>query len=684
MKNDSILNKEEKHLAESKTVIRENISKYSAKVKELSDETKETYSEYRDDNKELYGNILISHNLKEIYDDLLCKNKAALCKPYFARIDFSQENAPDNQEFIYAYIGKKGIMRDNTHVEIVDWRTPVASIYYENESGKGFYCPDASIDSASQIAIDLTLKRTFDIEEDGLHGFYDSDIAANDELLIKYLSKNKTAGLDDIIATIQKEQSKAIRTNPFHNLIIQGTAGSGKTTVIVHRISYILYNYSKFFEPNQFCIVGSSDVLIKYIASGLPEVDVYHVKHKRMDELLAALLDREWKKSFRLVETRTEQAYKSKMRFILELERYLFRMKERRIPSEKIMDEQLGVLLKKEGIVTLIQDPKYSINQTIKILSGRLTDRLQTELSCYSSENLRAERKKKYRQYFEKYKIRQSVTKIYQEFLNSYALTYNIENMEEHCHLLQKGKFDLYDIGALLLIYFHTKQMKKNESFGQVFIDEGQEYGPAIYYILKKTLGECYFTIVGDVCQNINSHTGMDSWEELQIKIFAEEKDDFKVLNKSYRNTIEISNYARGLLSDREKQLYQMEAVIRHGKPVKTIKAISNEEAAGLVQDFLPEITKQQYHTIGILCFSEKQMKRIKKRLADTITLNEMKQDGFQDGITVLPIPMAKGLEFDAVIVIKHGFDENMSKEELGRWMYVAATRALHELYVIE
>ena len=116
-----------------------------------------------------------------------------------------------------------------------------------------------------------------------MQGFYDSDVAANDELLVKYLSKNRDAVLGDIIATIQKEQNEIIRESPFHNVIVQGVAGSGKTTVAIHRISYIMYNYKERFTSNEFCIVGGSDILIDYITGGLPELDVYDVKHMRMD-----------------------------------------------------------------------------------------------------------------------------------------------------------------------------------------------------------------------------------------------------------------------------------------------------------------------------------------------------------------------------------------------------------------
>ena len=156
------------------------------------------------------------------------------------------------------YIGKNGITQNANEVIIVDWRAPVSSVYYENELGHGRY----EVPGSQPVEIDLYKKRTYDIQEKKLLGFYDDDVAANDELLVKYLSQNKEAVLGDIIATIQKEQNEIIRDTPFKNIIVQGVAGSGKTTVALHRISYVLYNYEEKYKPSEFCIIGSSDMLL--------------------------------------------------------------------------------------------------------------------------------------------------------------------------------------------------------------------------------------------------------------------------------------------------------------------------------------------------------------------------------------------------------------------------------------
>lgn len=173
---------------------------------------------------------------------------------------------------------------------VIDWRAPIASVYYESSLGPCKY----TVSSEGTFEIDLNRKRTYEIAEDKLIDFFDSDVVANDELLTKYLAKNKKAVLGEIIATIQKEQNLIIRRSPKTNIIVQGVAGSGKTTVAMHRISYILYNYADDFRPEDFYIIGSNHILLNYITSVLPELDVYGIKQMTMEQLFIRLLYEDW------------------------------------------------------------------------------------------------------------------------------------------------------------------------------------------------------------------------------------------------------------------------------------------------------------------------------------------------------------------------------------------------------
>ena len=223
------------HLEETKKVIVENLEKYGLEVSESSELVKELFIQIHDGNTELYEQAVINQGVNKHYKQQLRRNELALNTPYFGRIDL-KDDSEINSTY---YIGKRGIQDANKKIVVVDWRAPIASIYYENSSGK---CLFQTMDSSKSV--ELMLKRSYTIEKGQLEGFFDSDTVVNDELLIKYLSKNTNVILSDIVSTIQEEQNVIIRATPFKNLIIQGVAGSGKTSVIIHRIAYILYNYS--------------------------------------------------------------------------------------------------------------------------------------------------------------------------------------------------------------------------------------------------------------------------------------------------------------------------------------------------------------------------------------------------------------------------------------------------------
>ena len=256
---------EEEHLKDCVEIIQKNVDYYQEKERVMAAEIKEMYDIYRSSNPELHNELVIEIGMREQVVTALKKNQRALEKPYFGRIDYRDKE--DNLCHTL-YLGKNGIMKDTTKVLIVDWRAPVSSIYYESQVGESSY----QVPEQGKREIILDRKRTYEIEKGELIEYYDAEVIANDELLTKYLAKNKEAILGEIIATIQKEQNDIIRETPFHNSIVQGVAGSGKTTVAMHRISYILYNYNNKFRPEEFFIIGSNQMLLNYITGVLPDM----------------------------------------------------------------------------------------------------------------------------------------------------------------------------------------------------------------------------------------------------------------------------------------------------------------------------------------------------------------------------------------------------------------------------
>lgn len=681
-KKDREWKEEKRHLEECKTLINSNIAEYEKQFAQRHRQTKALFDEVQSGNVELYDQMMASKSLEEHSYNQLMKNQAALEKPYFGRIDYRNL---DEKLFESVYIGKHGVLRDKINIAVVDWRAPISTVYYENELGKGTYSiPDSTTDEKDrEYKIDLSLKRTYDIEKGTLQGFYDSDVAANDELLVKYLSKNRDAVLGDIIATIQKEQNEIIRESPFHNIIVQGVAGSGKTTVAMHRISYIMYNYKERFTSNEFCIVGGSDILIDYITGGLPELDVYDIKHMRMDELLTYLLKSEWKKKFKLVAVSPKQAWKSKMLFATELEAHLQRLRNYILRNCVVCDDDIGMLLSQKNNENFIKDnPDFSINKLLITLDERLRARIKTQCVGREEIGLYKEKIAQYKNYFTSHCYKGTVVKLYVDFLDVYGKIYYIDTSLV-IERVQNGIFDVYDVAAMLLIYYRALQKKPDEEFGQIFIDEAQDFGPVVYYVLRTVLPQCYFTIMGDVSQNVNYECGMNVWHDMRQKIFCNSTDQFRVLAKSYRNTIEISEFAGKILSSASRGAYQIEPVIRHGEPVQFIDSISVEEAIGICAEILAKMKEKGYETMAIICFSDREQEEITKRLSRQIVLTDTKDSGFSKGVMILTVPQTKGLEFDCVLLWKPDMKGYKDNPKLAKLLYVAATRALHELLVI-
>ena len=389
---------EEKHLEKTLAVIRSNMEEYGRQVSDMQADIDEMLEHYHDNDVEVYTILSNTITMHDHMKRALLRNEKALDKPYFGRIDF-HDHATDQEESLY--IGRGGISRDTTHQEVVDWRAPVANAYYENGLGECSY----SAPDGTQLEIDLQLKRTYEIAKGELQDYFDSEVISNDELLTKYLARNKQAVLGEIVATIQKEQNEIIRRSPYHNIIVQGVAGSGKTTVAMHRISFILYNYAERFRPEDFYIVGSNRILLNYITGVLPDLDVYGVRQMTMEQLFVRLLYEDWdEKKYRI--KKGDQAsdrgkQKGSAAWFEDLKAFCDRLERESISTESIYlnprqfvegikDGKNGVYDRstgKEPLILLVdgeaveryisQNPTVSIQSKINMLNDRLTKKIQ-------------------------------------------------------------------------------------------------------------------------------------------------------------------------------------------------------------------------------------------------------------------------------------------------------------------
>lgn len=666
---DNEMKQEQLHLDECIGIIQENLLLYEEKERTYKKEITILTQNVKKGEGDAYGMLIAGKHILEHTQNSIRKSKAALKKAYFGRIDY--EDLAENTK-ASLYIGKNGVTRNQTDVIIVDWRAPISSVYYENEMGKGSYI----VPDAAEIPIHLRRKRTYDITERTLLGYYDDDVAANDDLLVKYLSQNKDAVLGDIIATIQKEQNQIIRDIPYKNIIVQGVAGSGKTTVALHRISYLLYNYENKYKPSEFCIVGSSDMLLNYISSGLPELDVNNVKQMRMDLFLSYLMRKAWKKKYRIIPDQEDASIKSKLAFVNALEDFLWKFRCEQISLLEISDPDIGMILSESNLTeTFNSNKKLSLFQLEKLYNTRISTRIKFLCSDEEPE-VRKIYLANYKNYYHSDRNKWTETTLYDAFLSWLEETNPDYDFTKTRADIKKGQFDIYDAAAVALIWKRIFVKKEEDEFSQIIIDEAQDFGEMIYYVLKQLLPECYFTVMGDVSQNIRYETGMNDWDGLKKAIFEQKNDSFYLLSKSYRNTIEISECAGKVLAKASQEQYKIQPVIRHGKEV-CIHQVKTEKLQTELQSTLDTLIASDYQTIAIVCRTVKEA----DFLRTILHLEENTE--FHNGIMVLPVTLTKGLEFDAVILWKPDEEHYQNTPKDAKLLYVAITRALHELHMI-
>lgn len=670
---------EEKKLIRIQQIAEEKVQSIKNTAAGLQEELKSLREVYDVEDKEgLAQWFNTDSRFQEVRNDLR-RAERARTKPFFGRIDILDEENARKETF---YIGKTVVAKNPSEPEVIDWRAPISSVYYDHSLGKCTY----KVPNEGIYEVDLKRKRTYEIENEKLKDYYDSDVVANDDLLTKYLSKSKRNVLSEIIATIQQEQNEVIRKNPRHNVLVQGSAGSGKTTVAMHRISYILYNYELEFKPEGFYIVGSNKVLLNYITGVLPDLDVYGVRQMTMDDLFVRLLYEDWdrdKYKVRHVQkTDKSIGIKGTGDWYRDLEKFCAKVEWDHIPREDIVIERTNrVIMKASEIEREIKKyPDWSMVKKFERLNDVLQSRLETELfGRYYSYNVEEQKalNRHFKDYFNKFEWQDSVFDLYEEFVGI-----ELKSHPEISYI--KDEPDLYDLASLAYIYKRIKETEVIQEASHVVIDEAQDFGMMVYYSLKYCMSKCTFTVMGDVSQNINFGCGLSDWEELKKVMLPDPYDFFGLLRKSYRNTVEISTFATDILRHGTFPIYPVEPIVRHGDEVVTTCCKDTLELNESVIAKINEFKEKEYETIAVICKDEKESKEAysaisKETEAKLFTDSDVE---FSNGVIILPIEYSKGLEFDAVIIYDASTEAYPKDDGYAKLLYVASTRALHELSV--
>lgn len=648
--------------------------------------------------------------------------KTSVNKPYFARIDFTSD---EDGKVSTVYIGKNGVIK-NTDIIVTDWRAPISSLYYDAEIGRcSFEAPNGTISG------NMSLKRQFEIELGELQEYFDVDLVSNDELLQKYLNSNNDARLKSIVSTIQKEQNDVIRKKIFDNIIIQGVAGSGKTTVALHRIAYLVYNYMKTIKQNQYLVIGPNPVFLKYIKSVLPDLDVSSVEQCTFEQFAQKYIDEnisvnssdkkvidniEGKNNSDVDKFKCSIKYKKMIDKFLKIYFYSITSKSLMLGNFEVIpqnimreifegtEEVYSKDLNNKIEITIDRLCKYIENNYDFITSRynnysfELFKNVQTDEEKNKMRNMfskdRAELSKNCRSILRKYfnKSKVSTIKLYKLFIssiNDYDI-YNYNNISELKRKTQKNiknnSYDFEDLSALIYIKTALGLNKNYERIKHTVIDEAQDLGEFNFYVLKESLPASTFSIFGDLAQSIYDYRGINNWNEVNEVMFSG-NGEIVNFNKSYRTTAEIMESADDVLDS--IGLSRSDMVVRHGNPVQVSEIEDANNIPEYIAEKICEYKEKGYKTIAVISKTDLLSNYINKALKmfginiPNVTAND---DLIDEKFRVCTISnqLAKGLEFDAVILNNANEEIYSSNSSLDmKLLYVALTRALHELDIV-
>lgn len=702
---DSIKNEEQRYF----DFVQESLEKDKDNCRKELIEVPKKYT------KASQGDAFLVQELMSVAATRLRRLELVEKNPYFGRIDFLPD---DNHHLNKVYIGKTNISGGFNKQAVTDWRTPICSLYYEGDCGSVSYKSPSGM-----ITGDLQLKRQIIIKEGKLVDVLDTNTVSNDELLQPYLSINADNKMKTIIASIQKEQNRIIRRPITDNIIVQGVAGSGKTSVAMHRIAYLIYSLNESVKSSNFLVVGPNKCFLDYISSILPELETEPVEQNTYLDLVNIFLNEKITlKDDAFLDNKSKgndilqkiQYYKSSLQYKDLLSKFMEFYLENGIVSEgiKIAGEEIysaeeikhrlfsSINSKpnfKKTSDYFISEFKYNmeniytkLNEKYRIIYLNLPKddpkRIEAiEKSSELSNLIKKQGVQIIKDYFKKINIKTlDIYKLFVSNLDKFDTSLTSDEIVELQNYTLKSakqkKLSFEDLPSLL--YIHTILNGGDLKYKHVIIDEAQDYGLFHFDALRQKFPNSTFSVFGDLAQSIYSYRSIDNWESVISSVF-DEKCCLLNLNKSYRTTIEITNNANKVLN--KMNLSEAEPVIRHGAEITFSKDDSKNCEYKICK--IKEWLEKRYKSIAIICKNDKEATNVYKILSSKgIDIKHItsKENDYNGGLVVLTSALSKGLEFDAVMV--NDASENVySSSSITdmHLLYVACTRPLHELDVI-
>lgn len=590
-----------------------------------------------------------------------------LAIPYFGRIDFLEKK--ENSKVMPIYIGIHTFYDPESRATLIhDWRAPVSSMFYDHELGEaGYRSPSGEIKGV------ISLKRQYRIRGGKMEFMIESALTVHDDILQKELSSNVDDKMKNIVATIQREQNQIIRNEDIRTLIIQGVAGSGKTSIALHRIAYLLYTFRDSISSKDILIISPNKVFSDYISNVLPELGEETVPETSMEQILSGVLEHKYKYQtyFGLVNELLEKpssslidriAYKASFGFISELDKFILHIENTYFKAADVKLTKYITIPAPFIEEQYLRFNRYPIRRRFDAMADYMLDMLKIQYAFTVTTAGRNLLKKEIRLMF----AGNNDIQVYKDF---FKWTNNPGMFK-----MRKGHTLEYSDLAPLAYLHLALEGNGNQPFRvkHLLIDEMQDYSPIQYKVIQK-LFPCRKTVLGDAGQSVNPY-GSSTAETIQKSLTASE---IMKLCKSYRSTFEITDFAQKIHPNAE-----LEPVARHGEKPQILQFGSAVEELSGIMGLISTYRKSGYKSLGIICKTEQQAREMAdmlKSYANDISFLSSQSSAFVQGIVITSAHMAKGLEFDEVIIPQT--DERNYRSEIDKSMlYVAVTRAMHRL----
>jgi len=690
--------REEENLKKTLNILNDETLNYIEKRKAISeyilDYRKKYIEEYRDDEDKLIEYFDHERYIKEESYKAIDRKLSEFVKlkesPYFGKINFVDDGF--NEEL---YIGRYGLTPEGTYDPvIVDWRAPVASLFYKGMLGETSY-----LSPQGEIPVDILGRRQLMVKKAKLEGYFDSDINIQDEILQMVLSSNSGEKLKDIVNTIQKEQDEIIRADRNKVVVVNGVAGSGKTTIALHRVAYLLYNYRQQLT-DKVLILGPNDIFMDYISEVLPNLGETAVKNETF--LSFAYKEIGLKEDVKDITSYLEEVlkgneevineikYKSSKDFIdlldkkiMEIEESYFKIQPVIFLNEEIVSiEEINELFEKHYKYM----PIFRRSQKVKrILFAKIKDirdekvreiniNAKEEKAKLSADELAIEENNI--EFRRRIAIRDVVREVMKSKADIEAWIDNEEVVNIYKEFMNTEKLSYLDLAGILYLMIKLEGKKADYEIKHIVIDEAQDYNMLQFIVLKELTGCRSYTIVGDSNQRLVKAEEVPAM--LRLKDIFGGFVNLYLLNKSYRSTYQIMEYANKFLDEdvvvpfvRKGEFDVLETTVPKG---------DTEDLMEVIVNLLEDYQEEKYENIAIITKDKEEVNIISPELKKRTNILAFNKSDivYRGGKVLVPSYYAKGLEFDAVILVD--FDENTDN----LIKYIMSTRALHRLSVIK